>query len=379
MRIVFITNNYTPYKGGVVSSINAIVQELQEQGHELTVITLDFLGQAHEDPSWVKRLHCPLRFSYRTNYMAMPWRATKQIIALLRALKPDMVHVHHPFLLGVAGYKAARTLHIPVVFTYHTLYEDYAHYVPLPQSFVRWYIRRSVSRFCARVGGIVAPSLMIKTRLQQQGVSVPLCVVPSPLQPVFMQNAYPEREERTAIALLVVSRMVKEKNIKAVLRVAAALQEKKIPFTLTLIGYGPEYHALQRYAYHTCKLPKEQVQFVHSPLKAAIAAAYQQADLFLFCSKSGDTQGLVLAEAMAGGAPVLAFDGPGQRDIIKQGNNGYIVADEHEMIEKIKILQRDHAELKRLSQQAFATAQSYHPSMLVKRLLAFYTDGITVR
>ncbi len=140
---MMITNNFTPYTGGVVSSIKALVTELQEAGHELMLVTLSF-SNCGIDPSWVKRVYCPIRFQYKTNYMAISWRAEAQIKALMYDFKPDVVHLHHPFLLGKAGLAVAQALHIPTIFTYHTIYEAYAHYVPLPH----WLLKKLI---CWRV------------------------------------------------------------------------------------------------------------------------------------------------------------------------------------------------------------------------------------
>src|SRR6266404_2396469 len=128
MRIFFVTNNYTPYSGGVIHAITATTDALRAQGHEVFIITLDFLGKPDKpqaDPDYVIRIACPIKFMYKTNYMAIPWRPTHAIKQLIQQYKPDIIHVHHPFLLGVSALHAAQTYNIPCIFTYHTMYEDY--------------------------------------------------------------------------------------------------------------------------------------------------------------------------------------------------------------------------------------------------------------
>src|SRR5579863_5217442 len=154
MRIFFVTNYYTPYSGGVTQSIIAITDALRTQGHEVFIITLDFEPKTKSAPN-VIRVPCPIRFMYKKNYMAIPWRPTYFITQLLRQYKPDIVHVQHPFLLGTSGLRAARACNIPCVFTYHTMYEDYAHYVPLPHRFTKKLISSAVRRFCNNVDGII--------------------------------------------------------------------------------------------------------------------------------------------------------------------------------------------------------------------------------
>ena len=114
MRIFFVTNTYTPYSGGVVQSITALVDELRKQGHEVFIITLTFLDK-HNDPEYVIRIPCPIRFMYKKNHMAIAWRPTYNIQSLIERYKPDIIHIHHPFLLGAqhanCGRCADRTTH----------------------------------------------------------------------------------------------------------------------------------------------------------------------------------------------------------------------------------------------------------------------------
>lgn len=372
MNILMVTNNFTPYTGGVVSSIKALVDELQKSGHSVILITLDFTGN-NDDPPWVKRIYCPLKFMYKTNHMAIPWRAKSQITNIMAGYKPDIIHLHHPFLLGSIAYKLARTHKIPVVFTYHTIYEAYAHYVPLlPRFLTADIIKKQVLYFCTQVDGIIAPSSYINDYVSQYTTKKTV-TIPSGLLPQFMGATVIKKPQNEPIKLLVVSRMVKEKNLESILNVAQKLAQSKVAFRLVLIGYGGQYELLQSYAYQTLSLSQEQVIFVHKPSKEVIAKAYQEADLFLFSSQT-DTQAIVLAEAMAHGTPVIALDGPGQRDIIKDGLNGYIVQTDDQMVKEIEQLAFNRALLDQLSGGAHKTSQDYHPTKVAERCVQFYSS-----
>ena len=369
-----VTNNYTPYQGGVVSSINATVAALQRCGHRVTIITLDFLGEAHQDPAWVIRLQCPIKFRYKKNHMAIAWRAKKQLRSIIAALKPDIIHVHHPFFLGYMAAEIAKSQSIAVIFTYHTIYEAYAHYIPLPEQLTRPIIRHKVLSFAKQINGIIAPSTAIQHYLQQMDVKTPVRIIPSSLQDIFFSSKRDVASADTAgLHLLTVGRMVKEKNVEFLLRVAAALQEAAIDFRFTLIGYGAEYERLQCYAYQELLLSSDRVVFVHQPSQDMLLEAYQKADIFLFASQT-DTQGLVLAEAMVSGVPVIALEGPGQRDIIRQGENGFIIADEQAMVAQIVTLSKNRSLLASLAQGALQTGQLYRPENLAQRVTAFYQE-----
>jgi 1,2-diacylglycerol 3-alpha-glucosyltransferase len=420
MRIFFVTNNYTPYSGGVTQSIIAITDALRTQGHEVFIVTLDFepkaksapstelrinsalpcppklsakdgatADKATADPEYVIRVPCPIKFMYKKNYMAIPWRPTYFITQLLRQYKPDIVHVHHPFLLGVSGLRAARACDIPCVFTYHTMYEDYAHYVPLPLCLTKKLISSAVRRFCNGVDGIIAPSNTIKEYLTNQQIKTPrlhqgfcgqaITVIPSPLRTIFLtkseQSARPEPVEGYLRApkdkffrLLVVSRFVPEKNIPFVFDVFKQLPNN---FTLTLVGYGSDYQRMQKLAFDTLQLPPERIHFIHKPPLEDLLHCYRNADIFIFSSQT-DTQGIVLAEAMSQGLPVIAINGPGQRDIVKNGYNGFIIENAQDAVTKIINITQDVPLFNKLISGAYTTSQRYHAHIITQKLLDFY-------
>lgn len=372
MRIIFVTNNYTPYSGGVVSSINATVQALRRAGHEVCIITLNFLGSTHNDPSYVVRVPCPVKFVYKNNHMAVPLLVTQHMRKHVELFKPDIVHVHHPFLLGASAARVAREYKIPVIFTYHTMYEAYTHYVPLPQYVTKQLVAHMVRTFCNKVDAIVAPSNAIADVLYAQGVRAPIRVIPSGLQDMFVQqlNISINPVAQRPFQLLYVGRFTKEKNIQFILDVMKLLP-KDGRYQLKLVGFGAELAALQHHAYGQCGFSEQFVQFVHKPPHKDLIRYYRQADLFLFASTT-DTQGLVLAEAMACQTPVVAVAGPGQADIVKDAHNGFLVATREQMAHCITQIQADAHMHEQLRRGAWGTAQRYQPDVLVQELISFY-------
>ena len=396
MRIFFVTNNYSPYSGGVTQSINAITNALRTQGHEVFIITLNFLGKNDKlqtDPHYVIRITCPIRFMYKKNYMAIPWRPTDAIKKLIAQYKPDIIHVHHPFLLGVSALHAAQTFNIPCIFTYHTMYEDYAHYIPLPKRYTKKLIHLMVKHFCNAVDGIIAPSNTIKDYLLKQKITKPITVIPSPLRTMFITyhpfvlslsketNTHSltstssvrtrlktSSRNKKSFNLLVVSRFVPEKNIPFIFEIFTQLPDN---FNLTLVGYGSQYKLTETLAFKKLKLSPERVHFIHKPAQEELLKQYQSADLFIFSSQT-DTQGIVLAEAMSQGVPVIAVDGPGQRDIVINGYNGFIINNAKDAITKILTIADDAILRNKLISGAYATAENYHADRIIQKLLNFY-------
>lgn len=367
--IVFVTNNYHPYTGGVVRSIDSFAHELRKRGYRVYIVTLDFTGNPSHDPEWVIRLWCPIRFRYKRNHMAIPWRPYAQLKDIFARLKPDVVHVHHPFLLGYKAAHIAKKMAIHTVFTYHTLYEAYTHYVPLPQSWVKTYVRAASISFCNSVDQVIAPSSAIREYLIKYGVHTSIAIIPSPLRPSLLHTNQPHKSSLDRFRLLYVGRFTAEKNLHTLLDMFKKLPENQ--YTLTMIGYGYEEDMLKAYAYETLGFTEYEVRFIRKPVQQAIEHAYIKADLFVFTSHT-DTQGIVLAEAMAGGTPVVALDGPGQRDIVKQGENGFIVADEAEMVAAIEQIRADRELWGQMQKLAWKTAQEYTPAACTDRLITVY-------
>ena len=373
MRILHISNNYTPYCGGLVSALNALLPALQNHGHTVQLLTIDFLGDHRDDPEYVVRIASLVKGTYRKNHMAVPWRMRNFVAQYLDGFAPDIVHVHHPFLLGMAGLQVAQVVNIPIVFTYHSQYEAYAHYAPFAQSITQSLIRNRVHAFCNQVNGIIVPSRSIEFMLMHEPLKTPLRVIPSPIQSHFIDRT---RQIKTAagnpIRLLLVSRLVPEKNIEWLLQMASTLLA--IKYTFTIAGYGASSEVLKKWAYGELGL-KDTVVFVEKPDRQKLINLYQESDLFLFSSLC-DTQALVLAEAMSFGTPIIALDGPGQRDIIINGVNGFLVNNAQEMQERITQVAQDNELFSHLSAHALVTAQSYYPEQIAHQLSKYYQEII---
>jgi 1,2-diacylglycerol 3-alpha-glucosyltransferase len=371
LKIAIVTNNYKPYSGGIVNSIDVFACELKKQGHDVIIITLDFLGENHKNEPDVFRLYCPIRFMYKKNHMAIPWRSERNMLTAIKDFGADIIHSQHPFLLGVAACKASKKLNIPIVFTYHTIYEEYAHYVPLPLVFTKPAIRKLSISYCQSVDGIIAPTNSTLAYLQNHKINKIIEVIPSGILPIYLSEFKPRHNK--IFNLITVSRFAREKNIEFLLDTFAQLNQNF--YTFTLIGYGSHFEYLQNYAYEKLNLSKDKVKFIVKPSKELIVEYYKQADIFIFSSRS-ETQGLVLAEAMAGGCPVIALNAPGACDIIQQNVNGFLVESNLQMIEKINFL-FDHEKVHiTMQKNAWQLGQNYHPIYVTQKLIKFYESFV---
>lgn len=367
MKIVMVSNNYRPYSGGLVSSLEASAKGLIERGCQVKLITLNFSYQSIDLP-FVWRLPSIAHFSYHDNPMTIPLLPTFFIRRCIKEFNPDIIHLHHPFLLGKRAQSYAEKNGIATIFTYHTLYDQYAHYLPMPASITKKIINQQVGRFCASVDGIIAPSSAIQQHIKQfHAVDTPSTIIPSAINDAFMVSSMPQKNMSKPCTILLVSRFAQEKNIFAALDLFSQLPSNQFQFICA--GYGIFWQAAIAYA--QAKKLDDRIKFIEKPTQQELSTLYQKADLFFFPSTI-DTQGIVMAESMAHATPVIAYDGPGQRDIIINGYNGFIIQHNDDFYPLVQsIIANDHR-YQSLRNGAWQTAQQYRSSIMADRLISFY-------
>lgn len=372
LTIFLVTNNYTPFSGGVVSAIDSYAQELRALGHRPIIITLGFTSTLEQDND-VLRIWCPIRFLYRTNHIAIPWFATQTLFHAAHQYNPDIIHTYHPFLLGASALKVGNTLNIPVLFSYLTLYDQYTHYIPFFASITKAITRYCVNDFCSKVDAVIVPGKSIAQYIKKQGVTRSLEILPLSILPIFLHASYqPKSLACNARRILVtVSRFTPEKNLYFLLDMVTQLEKNR--YTLVLIGYGFLESDLKKYAYETLQLSYDDVVFIIKPTKQELCDWYLKAHIFVFASHT-ETQGLVLAEAMAAGTPVVALEAPGVQDIVVNGINGFMVHTQKEMITTIASIIHDPILYQALQQNAWRTAQNYCPKKRALQLIKVYTN-----
>ena len=324
MRVALFTNNYLPFCGGVAISVETLRRGLEGRGHDAWVFAPRFPGASGPEPRVVRYPSIPA-LAYPEFVLAIPYacRAAARVVDL----GMDVFHAHHPFLLGPAARRFARRRQRPLVFTYHTRYEKYAHHVPLHHAVVAAAAVRMATRFAASVDAVIAPSALVAEELRAGGVRAPIAVVPTG---VDLERFCPGDASRARQALgltpddhvvLYVGRLDPEKSVERVLhafeRITAA-----VPRThLVVVGHGTEAPRLRHVA--RALAAGDRIHFLGARRHDTLPACYQAADLFLFASET-ETQGLVLAEAAACGLPAVAVSAPGCDEVVRDGATGVL-------------------------------------------------------
>jgi glycosyltransferase involved in cell wall biosynthesis len=324
MRVGLFTNNYLPFRGGVTTAVETLRRGLEALGHRAWVFA-PAASQPQPDPPFVFRYPSVPAPTYPG--FALPVPVSRRLGRLARALELDIVHVHHPFLLGVTGRRLARREDRPLVFTYHTRYEKYAHYVPLPPRLVRRLAVRLACRFADSADLVVAPSDHVAETLRARGVRSEVAVIPTGVDLTLFSPGSRERARRRlglppeGLICLYTGRLDREKSLERVLDAFESVAAAVSTATLHLVGRGSHAQALERRA--GTGRAGHRVVFHGGLVREALPDYYRAADLFLFASET-ETQGLVLAEAHACGLPAVAVRASGVEEVVSDGETGFL-------------------------------------------------------
>ncbi len=377
--IAMFTNNYLPYIGGVPISIFRLKRGLEKQGHTVYVFAPKYPDKTDEN----NIIHCKPLFHYKKGNLIVPitnilsTKITKEFLKI----RPDVVHIHHPYWLGSVGLKLARKNDIPVVYTYHTRIEQYNHYVPLFKKLAGGRIPHIlVKKFANSCDAIIAPTKSTKEYLRNLGVGKIIEVLPTGVDMADFgmddkSGRLDELKKRFKkdgdIILFSVFRLSKEKNPYFMLEGIKKIKEStNMKFRCLIAGTGPEEDNMERF------IEKNDLGDVVSLLGKIepkdIPVYYQLADIFIFSSKS-ETQGMVLLEAMAGFCPVVAIKSSGTDDIIIDGKNGFKTKDDMKSwCQRIVYLMQNKDSLDKMSKEAREFSKRYSIENIAEKATRLY-------
>ena len=330
MRVLMVSDVYFPRINGVSTSIETFRRGLENEGVEVRLVVPAYADEAgSEDVVRVPGRPVPGDAEDRF----VNWRAMHRA-ALDAASGCDLIHIQTPFVAHYAGLAAGRRLGLPVLATYHTLFEEYLHhYAPyLPAAPLRLAARRFSRRQCNALDGVVVPSTAMRDRLAGYGVSAPMHVLPTgiPLArfgegdgPAFRAR-HGIREERPVA--LYVGRVAHEKNIDFLIHAHKVALQSCPDLLLLVTGEGPALPALKALAEREGLAAS--IRFLgYLDRGKDLPDCYAAADAFVFASRT-ETQGLVLLEAMAAGVPVIALSAMGTADILGAGRGCIVPPDD---------------------------------------------------
>ena len=314
MNVGFFTEVYHPVVNGVVASIDALAGGLRDLGNDVAIFAPTAPGYEHDAPPVfrIPSLPLPVASPYRLTLPHISRGARESVLDRL-----NVIHAHSPFVTGWMAARSARRLHVPLVYTYHTRLEEYAHYVPFELGTTKRAAEALTRTYANTADAVIVPTRAMRERLVELGVEVPIEVIPGGIDVAFFGGGRRTGALRERVGardgeriLLTVSRLAKEKQIELLLH---ALSKTRVPAHLAIAGEGPHAGALRDLAFSLGLA--DRVHFLGLIERAELPGLYASCDAFVFASVT-ETQGLVLAEALAAGALVIAPDTAQIREVV---------------------------------------------------------------
>ena len=364
LRVLLTTDWWEPVVNGVVASVQTLRRELLALGCDVRVLTLS-QGLRTRNEEGVYRLgSVSASMVYDRARIGMP--SGRRVLREILRWSPDVVHSQAEFSTYVWARRIARTLSVPLVHTYHTIYEDYTHYYSPSRTVGRKVVATLSRRILSGTDAVIAPTLKVARLLSDYGVRRPVHVVPTGLDLERFRPATTEAERADVAALrarlgigpeqqvvVSVSRLAKEKNLDEVLDHFAALDR---PGTvLVLVGDGPYRAELEERADRLGIGDRVRLPGEVDP--SEVQRWYRLGDVFVSASLS-ETQGLTFIEALASGVPLVCRRDPSLAEVILDGRTGWQVDTAEEFVARLGTVLDDARLREQMSAAAIAHAHA---------------------
>ena len=387
MRIGIFSETYTPYISGLVTSEVMLKNALEKEGHEVYVVTANletFKYEYNEDEKVLKIPGIPTGIYDSRLTSIYPIQAVNKI----KSWKLDVIHSQTEFAIGTFARIFAKQYNIPLVHTYHTMYEDYIHYV------TRGYFKKSskklVEYFTKFYCDTTATELIVPTNKtyklfkEKYKFDKNIHIIPTGIEVerFFEENIDEEQLKnlkksldisKKDLTILFVGRLAEEKNVEFLIESHKDMIDKGLHVKLIIVGDGPDKEAYEQLA---IKLGIDKhVIFTGKAAWGDMPYYYHAADVFATASKT-ETQGLTVIEAMASNVVPVCMRDEAFQSMVTEDLNGLFFETKEEYKEKIEFLYKNPKELKRIDNQARIQAEHYGSRNYAISVLNVYERAI---
>ena len=310
MNIGIFTDSYFPQLSGVATSIKTLKDALEEQGHNVFIFTTTdpHIKKGTVEANIFRFSSVPfISFTDRRVAFRGFFEATK----VAREVKLDIVHTQTEFALGMIGKYVAHQLKIPAIHTYHTMYEDYLHYVLNGHLLRPYHVKQFTNAYLKNMDGVIAPSKRVEALLKRYRVNIPMRVIPTGVD-INSLNKLETVDVRKELdipddvpVLLTLSRVAEEKKIDRILNAMPEIIDEFPKTRLVIAGDGPDMEVLQEQVERLTL--EDSVIFTGDIPHDDVGSYYKMADLFVSASDT-ETQGLTYIEALASGTRCVVYD-----------------------------------------------------------------------
>lgn len=380
MKIGIFTNNYLPNSYGVSGSVESFRKEFEVFGHEVYIFAPRWKEYKDENPQVFRypafETNVKIKFP-----IAIPY--SSKISKILDNLKLDIIHSQHPNLLGSAAARWAKKKNIPLVFTWHTLYDQYAHFAPfVPKKLAMWFMIQNARNYANKCDQIVVPTPSVREILKKWGVTNKnIVAIPTGVEEEQFEN--PDRTvirekygvKGDEILLFVMTRLTEEKNMEFLVDAALEIIRNNKNAKFMVCGDGNLKNTLEKKV-ADAELG-EKIVFPGIVSNSEKKNYYAAGDIFAYASKS-ETQGMVLTEAMYSGLPIVAVKATGVRDIIENDKTGFLVSeDKEEFANAVQKLIDDESLRKKFGEKAKKIArEKYTARVCAEKMIEVYEKVI---
>jgi glycosyltransferase involved in cell wall biosynthesis len=375
MNILMMTNTYFPMVGGLEQSVHSFSEEFRNLGHEVLIVTPAFGGMPAEEPGVIR---IPAFQKFGGTVFSVNFPISGLLKRYMKKFVPDIVHSHGPFFMGDYALRLSRQHAIPLVFTYHCMFEQYVHDWPVQNEGVKRFMVKLAAGYSNLVDQVITPSESVKDILLKRGVKTPMEVIPTGIDAQRFAKgdgiAFRKLNNIPLDARVVghAGRLAPEKNLPFLTNCLVELLKKDPRAHALIVGLGPS-QSLIKETFKQAGL-ENRLHLTGVLRYQDLVDAYFAMDVFAFASLS-ETQGIVLIEAMAAGLPVVALDAPGAREVVEDYHNGRLLKamDQQSFVDAlIWSLSRAPEELKAMKQIVRMTVQKYPIQSGAKHMLEVY-------
>ena len=386
MRIGIFTDTYPPYINGVSTSVSMLENALRKKGHQVYIVTVNTenMRYKYENDEHIIRIPgVPIGiYDYRLTGV-YPLKAINKI----RKWNLDVIHSHTEFGVGTFARIIAKQYNIPLVHTYHTMYEDYVHYI------TKGYFNNTSKKIVEYLTNFycnqTATELIVPTKKtydlfkEKYKYTRNVHIIPTGIEVerFYKENTDPAKLEEIRkkhglnkgdFVILYVGRLGQEKSVDVLIEAHQELA-REYKAKLLIVGDGPDMDTYKNLV-HKLKID-DNVIFTGKVPWTEVTLYYQIADIFATASKS-ETQGLTVIEAMAASLPVVAVDDESFRNVIVDGLNGHLFDTKKEYKKYVKSFIDEPSKLQQFSKQARINADTYSSKYFAERVLDVYRLAI---
>ncbi len=390
MKIGIFTDSYNPVISGVVTSINMLEQEMKKRGHEVYVFAPSKSTiSPNENQNLYMLTSMPLLVARQYKHRLATFYS-REVAKKIKEIGIDVVHTQSEFSIGLFGKIISRKFNIPFIHTYHTMWEDYIHYIiPIKGTrniYPKRFARTISKNFVTKAECIITPSkktekyLKYKCKIKNK----PIYVVPTGIdtKPFARENFTDEDREKLRASLgikkdekiiLFLGRIGEEKSIDVIMNNLPSFFENMPNSKFLLVGDGPSKEPLQDLAK---KLNiSDKVIFTGKIPWVDVPKYYNISDVFVNASLT-ETQGLTFIEAMASKIPVVAKYAPNLSEFIESGKNGILVKHDSEFSKAIMSVLTNDTLKEKIIENAYITAEQYSSEEFGDKLEMIYKEII---